>query len=163
MTSLQRLCGACQHRWALPSTVKVCPQCNEQRMLYDVGHHNNANADADGDLVASIEVVPFSIAETKETAGLGEYQFRVMLAPDGAGAWVAGYEIGFGPDIAEHHYPNVRDPHLPKQAATEHGLHLLNQAVLGVFPSRAGHEQWLASAVERVKAQPVDHSGATKA
>lgn len=157
VTSLQRLCGSCQNRWALPSTVLVCPQCNETQLIYDVGYHNNPNADRDGDLVAAQEIVPFTVPETDKTKGLGEYSFCIIMAPDGSGGFVAGYEIKLLDDVAEHHYPNVTDPHLTKAAAMEHGLHLLNQSVLTVFASREAHEQWLAVASERVGVKPVNH------
>lgn len=153
-----RLCGSCQHRWELPTAVVVCPQCSDAEYLFDVGFHGNKNADEDGDLVASQEVLPFKVPASAAMAGMDQYQFRVILAPDGDGQFVPGFEIAFDDDVSESYYPNVAHAKLSREAAIEQGLWLLREAVRGLLPKQEQQTAWDAAAVEAIGRQPVKHA-----
>lgn len=153
-----RLCASCNHRWELPSAVEACPECQEGEYIFEVGFFANPNADEDGDLVAQQDVLPFTVAATGTMAGLDQYQFRVIVAPDGEGKFVGGYEIAFDDSVAESYYPNVRDSRLTRDQAIEQGLWMLQQAVRGILPKKDQQDAWDAAAVQALGRNPVKHA-----
>lgn len=153
-----RLCASCNHRWELPSAVDACPQCQESEYIFDVGFYSNPNADEDGDLVAQQDVLPFTVAANGSMAGMDQYQFRVIVAPDGEGKFVGGYEIAFDDSVAESYYPNVRDSRLTRDQAIEQGLWMLQQAVRGILPKKDQQDAWDTAATTALGRNPIKHA-----
>ncbi len=149
-----RLCGGCQTRWPLPSTVTTCPKCNEQEMIFTVGFAGEPNADKDGDIVGGVDVIEFAVPSDGKDKGADDYKFAVLIATDAAGKCVAGYEVYYRGDVGDAVYPNVKHPRNDRKEALQHGLWLLRRAVLGFIPDGPTMKRWDEAAVAALGVEP---------